>query len=177
MAQNRYVRDYRLVETVDERGRIRTDYEYIGDDYYYLRGPETALKARRTALAVCGVGWAALLGAMLPNSGGMRVLYVSLPLIFTVLALGLLTETLLSAASKTEPFQHRQADRLENRYPAASLAAAVLPGIALLGELVNLLRGVALNGGDGILCLCAAVTAGCGTLAFALRGRFAVRKG
>ena len=79
MAQNRYVKDYRLVETVDERGRIRTDYEYIGDAYYYAQGPERAASARKRALLLCGLGWLFCVGGMLPNSRGMHALYVSLP--------------------------------------------------------------------------------------------------
>ncbi len=33
VSRNRYVGDYRLVESIDERGRIRTDFEYIGATY------------------------------------------------------------------------------------------------------------------------------------------------
>ena len=36
MTVNKYVGDYMLVEDVDEKGRIKTTAEYIGDDYYYL---------------------------------------------------------------------------------------------------------------------------------------------
>ena len=67
MARRKYLKDYRLVETVDERGRIRTGYEYIGPDYRYARGLETALKARRQALAACGAGMLAFLGGLLPR--------------------------------------------------------------------------------------------------------------
>ena len=38
MSRNRYVGDYRLVESIDGRGRIRTDYEYIGANYAYAGG-------------------------------------------------------------------------------------------------------------------------------------------
>lgn len=177
MAQNRYVKDYRLVETVDERGRIHTDYEYIGDSYYYLRGAETARKEKRTVLTVCLAAWLAFVGALLPNSGGMHTLWVTLPFLFTALALGILTETLLTATPNREPFERRQADKLENRYPTAALSAAVLTGISLLGEGLNLLLRRPMNGGDAVFCLCAAVVAGCAVFVFSRRGSFACRKG
>lgn len=177
MAQNRYIKDYRLVETVDERGRIRTDYEYIAEPWYYENGPEWPRRAKKTALLLCAAGWLAFLGALLPNSRGMHTLFVSMPFVFAALPLGLLTETLISAVPKAEPFEHRQADKLTNRYPVVSLAAAALPLISLLGELINLLRGYVLNGGDILFSLCAAILSACGFAAFSLRGRFAVRRG
>ena len=177
MARNKYLKDYRLLESVDEKGRIRTDYEYIGDPWRYAGGAEAAMAGKKRAALGCLIGWAAFVGALLPNSAGMHTLFVSMPFVFTALALGLLTETVLSAMPKSEPFQHRQADKLQNRYPPAALVTALLPMISLAGELVNLLRGLSLNGGDAVFCLCAAVCAGCGLYAFSLRGRFAVRKG
>ena len=177
MAQNRHIRDYRLVETIDERGRIRTDYEYIGNDYYYLRGAEAVIRDRRTARIVCAAAWAAFVGGLLPNSGGMRTLWVSMPYIFTAVPLGVLTETLITAVPEKEPLQHRQADRLENRFPPASLAAAALPLISLVGEGIDLLLARPLNGGDAVLSLCAAMMAVCAAFVFSRRKRFGVRKG
>lgn len=177
MAQNRYIKDYRLLETVNERGRIRTELEYIGDDYYFVRGLAAVRKDRKLVFPVCAAAWAALIGGLLPNSAGMHTLYVSLPYLFTLLALGLLTETILTALPAKEPFEHRQADRLTNQWPPAALAAGILPCVSLLGELIRLLIGLPMNAGDGLLCLCAAIAAGCAFFLFSRRKRFAVRKG
>ena len=177
MAQGKYIKDYRLVETVDERGRIRTDYEYIGADYHYARGLPAVRPIRRRALGAALVGWLAFLGGLLPNSRGMHALYVSLPYIFSALPLATVTAVLLQDAPEKEPLEHRQADRLENRYPPAALAAGILPCAALAGELIRLLTGQAVNGGDGLACLGAAVTAAAGFFLFSLRRGFQVRKG
>lgn len=177
MPQNRYAKDYRLVETVNERGRIRTDVEYIGGPYRYAAGLNAAMRARRLCIALCAAGWLALVGGMLPNSEGMHRWYVSLPYIFAALPLGLLTDTLLFSAPRREPFERRQADRLQNRWPPAAIAAGLLPCVSLIADGVRMLSGGAANGADAVLCLCAALCAGCAWALFSLRRRLAPRKG
>ncbi len=177
MARRKYIKDYRLVETVDERGRIRTDYEYIGAAYRYACGPEAAKRERRLVLAACAVGWLAFLGGLLPRSAGSHVFYISLPYVFTALPLGLVTALLLDAAGRGKTFQRRHADRMTNVYPPACLFWALLPLISLLGTLVCLLRkSPDLTGGDAVFSLCAAVLCAAGFLAFSRRGRFAPEK-
>lgn len=176
MARKKFIRDYRLVETIDGRGRIRSDYEYIGSDYFYVQGAETVRREKKAVLAAVTAGWLAFAGALIPDSSGMHALYVALPFLFAAIPLGLLTDTLLSAAPRTEPLRHQQADMLENRYPPASLWTAILPAASLLGQLVRLLLGGGMNGGDGVFILCAAVLTACGIFAFSRRGRFVCRE-
>ena len=142
MSRNRYVGDYRLVESIDGRGHIRTDYEYIGAAYTYAEGAAAAARQLRWAMACCAVGWAAFAGAMIPVSAAMRTLYVSLPFAFAALPLGLMTGVLLGALRAREPLEHRHADRLENRGPACSFFVMLLSGISLAGEGVGLIRGL-----------------------------------
>ena len=176
MARKKYIKDYRLVETIDERGRIRSDYEYIGDGYVYVLGADAVRREKKTLLILIAVGWLAFVGALLPSAAGMHALYVALPFLFAAIPLGVTTDTLLSAAPNREPLRHQQADMLENRYPPAALWTAILPAAALLGELVRLLLGKAMNGGDALLALCGAVLIAVGVYAFSRRGRFACRK-
>lgn len=175
MARKKYIRDYRLVETIDERGRIRSDYEYIGSDYFYVLGAASVRKDKKAVLTAVVVGWLAFIGALIPSASGMRALYVALPFLFAAVPLGIVTDTLLSSAPAEEPLRHQQADMLENRYPPAALCAAILPAAALVGQIVRLLLGAG-NGGDLIFCLCAAVLAVCGGFAFSRRGRFLCRE-
>jgi len=176
MARKKNIRDYRLIETIDERGRIRSDYEYIGKDYVYVLDEGAVRHEKRTLLILVSAGWLAFLGALLPNAAGMRALYVALPLLFSAIPLGVMTDTLLTAAPAAGPLRHQQADMLENRYPPAALWTAILPGAALLGELLRWVLGAAMNGGDIALILCAAVLVGVGVYAFSRRGRFACRE-
>lgn len=168
MSRNRYVGDYRLLESIDGRGRIKTDYEYIGADYGFAEGSQAARRALLRALACCGLGWLAFVGALIPVSTAMRTIYVSLPFAFAALPLGLMTATVVRTLRAREPLEHRHADQLENRCPACSFFAMLLSGVALAGELVNLLRGAAFMAGDIVFCACAAALLGCGVAAHKL---------
>ena len=170
MARNRYVRDYRILETVDERGRIKADYEYIGKEYYFLCGGAAAARETRKAFALCAAGWICFLGAMLPVSAAMHTLYVALPFIFTALPLGMLTALVMSALRLSETLEHRFADRLENSYPVRALFTAALPAAALAGEAVRLLtdRSLAVTG-DAVFCVFALLLSVCGGALFSRR--------
>ena len=141
MSRNRYVGDYRIVESIDARGRVKSDYEYIGAPYVYA-GDATAVKAARSRVALCcAVGWAAWLSALIPISAAMRALYVALPFAFAAIPLALTAGTAVSLFREKEPFEHRHADRLENRAPACTFFLALLGVVALIGEVRAALRG------------------------------------
>ena len=174
MARNKYVRDYRLVEYISETGRVKTEYEYIGAHYYYTAPRETVARARIAVLAALAVGWLAFVGALIPVSAAMHTYYISFPFLFAALPLGILTDLCLSTLFLKEPLEHRHADKLQNRYPPACLAAAILSGAALMAELISLLiRGSASPGGDAVFCVCACCISAAAIFVFAKRGSFA----
>ena len=176
MVRKKYIRDYRIVERVDEGGRLRSDYEYIGGDYVYELGAEAVGREKRLVLAAVAAGWLAYLGALLPNAAGMHALYVALPFLFSAVPLGILTDIVFTALPGREPLRHEQADRLANTYPPAALFAAVLPGASMIGEGIAYLRGAPCGGQDVVFTLCAAALAACAGFAFSRRERFACRK-
>ena len=162
MSRNRYVGDYRLVESIDQRGRIRTDYEYIGADYVFAAGGEAARGILTRALAACGMGWLAFLGALTPLSAATRAWWVALPFAFVALPLALMTGAAARALRAKEPLEHRHADQLENRCPACSFFVMLLSAVALIGEAVNGARGAELLTGDIVFAACAALLFGVG---------------
>ena len=162
MSRNRYVGDYRLVESIDGRGRIRTDYEYIGAIYTYTGGAKDARRWLKRALATCVAGAAAYAGALIPVSTAMRTLWVALPFAFEALPLGLTVAALVRALRAGDRLEHRHADQLENRCPACSFFTMALPAIALIGEAANLFRGVGLLAGDIAFAAGAALLLCCG---------------
>ncbi len=162
MSRNRYVGDYRLVERINQRGRVQTDYEYIGAAYVYAEGTSAATAALKRALAACAVGWLAFVGALIGPSAASKTLWVILPFAFAALPLGLMTAPVARALRAKEPLEHRHADQLENRCPASSFFTVALPGIALVGEGVNLFRGVPMAAGDLAFAVCAALLIGVG---------------
>lgn len=175
MSRNRYVGDYRLIDTVNERGRIKTGYEYIGSPYGFIAPREEVEKAKKIALAACLLGWAAFVGALLPLSAAARTFYVSVPFAFSALPLGMATAVILGVMRVRDAFEHRHADRLENRYPACAFFLMALSGASLIGEMINLLRGAEMLAGDLAFSLCAAALFGCGLAAFRQREKLKCR--
>lgn len=177
MARNRYIKDYRIVETVNERGRIRSDYEYIGPPYSFIAPAEKIARLKKLLPALSILAWLLYVGAMLPRSLAMKTWYVSLPFAFTAVPLAMLTELCFSLYHCKEPMEHRVADKLENAYPARSLWAGAMAAVSLLGQLVNLIRGQSFLPGDLAFTLCAAGLLACGALFFRERGLLRTRKG
>lgn len=161
MSRNRYVGDYRIVESIDGRGRVRSDYEYIGAPYVYAEDAQTVNAARRRVATCCAAGWLAWVVALLPLSAAMRALVVALSYAFAALPLALATGIAVSLFREKPPFEHRHADRLENRAPACTFFVASLGSVALVGEGVNALRGSEMLPGDGVFAICAATLIAC----------------
>ncbi|MBQ3479788.1 MAG: hypothetical protein IJH25_16660, partial [Clostridia bacterium] len=111
--------------------------------------------------ACCAAGWLAWVVALLPVSAAMRALVIALAFAFAALPLALATGIAVSLFREQLPFEHRHADRLENRAPACTFFVALLGGVALAGEGVNVLRGAELLPGDGIFAACAAALVAC----------------
>lgn len=177
MARDKYIKDYRLLESIDQRGRLRVDYEYAGDYYRFTAGQGAAARQLRRTLALCVLGWGSFLAALLPQSTAMRTLYVSLPFAFSALPLGMLTALVFSQRKAAEPMEHPAADRLTNSLPPRALFTALLPAAALAGEGVRLLAGPGdLLPGDGIFALGALGLTVCGALAFAGRKALTAEK-
>ncbi|MBR6113826.1 MAG: hypothetical protein IKQ10_01455 [Oscillospiraceae bacterium] len=176
MARNKYVRDYRLLESIDERGRIQVASEYIGRYYEFAADAGTVAAEKKRLLALCAAAWAAFVGAMLPISGAMRTFYVSLPYVFSALPLGMLTALALAIPADGRLMEHRTADRIENSLPPRALFTALLPGAALLAQLARLLvTRTGLWPGDAVFCLGAAAVSALGAAAFSRRKKLAVR--
>ena len=162
MSRNRYVGDYRIVESMDARGRIRSDSEYIGTPYVYEGDDASVRAARRRMTACCAGGWAGFVAALLPASRAMHTWYISLPFAFAALPLALITGVTAQLYRAKPPFERRHADLLENRAPARTFFAMLLSGIAFIGEAAGALRGAALMRGDAVFSLGCAALFACG---------------
>lgn len=176
MARNKYVKDYRIVETIDERGRIKADYEYIGEPYRY-KNPVEAAKAEKTALGLDVLSLALFLAALLVRSRGSRTLYVVLPFAFSVLPLAMLADLTVSVIRAKKPMEHRFADKLDNSYPPICLGAMALAGMSFIAQLISIaVSRSGLMAGDLVFTLAAAGITAAMKKAFSLRDVFATEK-
>lgn len=143
MAGKKYTKDYHLTDTLDERGRIRTETTYIGSFYRFAAGAAAAGKALKRMLFLSALGALCFLVSLLPRSTASLAMYVMLPYLFTALPLGLLLTALLRLRGMGERLDHRAADQANDRVPGCCLWLLILPGVSLLGE------GIALTVGRG----------------------------
>lgn len=149
MAIDRYSKDYRLIDSVDGRGRIHSETEYIGAYYVFDAGLDTARGAGKRLALLCALSWLGFLAALYPPSTAGRTLYAALPCAFLALPLWLLSTVGFTALRAGEPLIHRDADRFTLRLPSAAVFAAVLSAGAFLGGVTAvLLAGHGMLPGD-----------------------------
>jgi len=161
MAGNKYIGDYRLNETFDEKGRVHVESEYIGT-YYCFSGSHDEVRCylRRGAVLIVGM-WAAYICSLLPDTQAMRRLWIALPYAFGALFLGLLTHTFVQIARAGETFERRIADRIQNTWPEHCVAVVILCGGSGIAAFLLALFTRQLTGANLLFAACAIVTGLC----------------
>jgi len=157
MAKGKYNRDYRLIEEFRENGRVRTDYEYIGDPWFFSSDRKTVAEEQNKALGLSVLAAAAFIFALIPYSGMMHKLWIALPFVFTAIPIFMTCDLVFSMRKWTEPMEHRNADKLNNSYPPRTLAVAYLSVVTLIAEAVYLVQNGFDIPGDKAMLICTAV--------------------
>ena len=184
MTPDRYAKDYKLVETVDQSGKTGFAYAYSGSLYALVKD----VKKSRRILAGTVVGWICFIVALLPSSHAMHVIWISIPFVFTAIPLWMLLKVVLlllrtrrssgkeqGGGARTRDgddgflLRNKEADLLTNTYPAASMFAFVLSAVALIGQGIALARGQWILPGDAVFAVCAALVCAAGIVLFRTR--------
>ena len=172
MAKNKYSRDYRLLEEFRSDGRIKTGYEYIGDAWTFKNDSQQVEGEKKKALWLIIAAWAAFVIALLPATGMMHKLWIALPFIFTALPLFMALELILGLQKLKVPMERRHADKLNNSYPARTLAILYLSAVSFIAEAIYLVTGGVRMAGDLIMTAGTAVVVLCAFWLFKKRGCF-----
>ena len=90
MVTRKYIKDYKLSESVTERGGIRTEAVYVGKHFEFADEAGAKKCARPLLWGGCGA-WLLFLGALLPRTGASKLMWVILPFAFSALPLGYMT--------------------------------------------------------------------------------------
>lgn len=90
MVTRKYIKDYKLSESVTERGGIRTEAVYVGKHFEFADEAGAKKCARTLLWGGCGA-WLLFLGALLPRTGASKLMWVILPFAFSALPLGYMT--------------------------------------------------------------------------------------
>ncbi len=166
MPRNKYVGDYRLIEQIDNSGKVKASYEYIGLDYQFICDNNVIVSARKKYLASVIIGWLAFIVSLLPYSASCHRLYVLLPYIFSAVPFFMLSEV-LSDAYKKEPLEHRNVDRLEMRLPSSSAFSLALAAFAFIADILGMLAdSLIFEIGDCIFLFCLVIYIYCCSIIF-----------
>lgn len=146
MVTTKYTADYRLENVVDPRtGKLVTKAVYRGD-WFSFEKPAALVRQRKVLITVLvGLAIAAFIGALLltginernQNVKAIEQYYVIIPfvgLMFPIFFMGTSTVRMWRATDKVTR-EHR--DKINERFAAACIGAAILSGISVIGHIVS----------------------------------------
>jgi len=177
MSQRKYLKDYKLIHTVNEKGRISSEPEYVGDYFVFQGNDDEAKAGGKKVLTLSLAAWICFFSSLLLNNGAMRLYWVSLPYVFTAIPLWKLTSAATALQKAEDRFTRRESDLFSNSFPAAAVWGMVLPIIAFAGTVLSAICGWGnLVRTDILFCACAVCCAFLCYLCFTLRKLFTTEK-
>ena len=159
MAKKKYVRDYEISETIDEKGRVRSVPVYVGS-YFCFCDAAAAKKSRPLLLAAALLGWIAYVMALWLPSGAGKLMYVILPFVFAAVPLWYVSSAVVALLRAGDKLKRSEAEKVAGNLPSASIFGIILTAVALIAEGVTAIAApeklnaadIAFAAGAGILC-------------------------
>lgn len=159
MAKKKYVRDYEISETIDEKGRVRSVPVYVGS-YFCFCDAAAAKKSRPLLLAAVLLGWIAYVMALWLPSGAGKLMYVILPFVFAAVPLWYVSSAVVALLRAGDKLKRSEAEKVAGNLPSASVFGIILTAVALIAEGVTAIAApeklnaadIAFAAGAGILC-------------------------
>lgn len=177
MSSRKYHKDYKLIEHVDDSGRVKTETVYCGDKFYYSSGADKAGKALRQMLACSAFSTISYILSLVPYSSASHTMLVLIPYLFSALPLWMLLSSLIVLLRKKDALEQREADYANNRITACCLWLMILPGFSLVAELASILmKQIVFLHGDFIFAICSLLLIVCAGICFSRRKDVAAEK-
>ena len=149
MAKKKYVRDYEISETIDEKGRVRSVPIYVGSYFCFCD-------------AAAALGWLAYIVALWLPSGAGKLMYVILPFVFAAVPLWYVSSAVAALLRAGDKLKRSEAEKVAGNLPSASVFGIILTAVALIAEGITAIAAPEkLNAADisfaaGAVILCAA---------------------
>lgn len=138
MASKKYIKDYDLVETEDEKGRSTKTVVYHGD-YFHVNLEESQIKQFKLQLGLLFVAaLASHVCAGLVNNPGLYKAYMAIPYTTAFLPLFFLAEGILRIPIKKRVYRNEEMGLSYQRVVGMSRFYLIMNGIGVLGALVYL---------------------------------------
>lgn len=139
MGMKKYVKDYKTILSVNEKGEQIRTYEYQGD---YFKLPFSAARMQKYKLTflltLAGIILAHITGGMM-NNPGMRQFYVAIPYVLVYLPIFNLLRSGIRLPVEERKYRREEIGVTYERFSNHSLILLIMLGISLAGEVVFLL--------------------------------------
>lgn len=139
MGMKKYIKDYKTILSVNEKGEQIRTYEYQGD---YFKLPFSAAQMQKFKkiflLTLAGIILLHIAGGVF-NNPGMRQFYVAIPYIMVFLPLFNLLRSGLRLPVEERKYRREEIGVTYERFSNHSLILLIFLGICLAGEVVFLL--------------------------------------
>lgn len=161
MAKKKYVRDYEISETIDEKGRVRSVPIYVGS-YFCFCDAAAAKKSGRLLAPAAALGWLAYIMSLWLPSGAGKLMYVILPFVFAAVPLWYVSSAVAALLRAGDKLKRSEAEKVAGNLPSASVFGIILTAVALIAEGITAIAAPEkLNAADisfaaGAVILCAA---------------------
>jgi len=131
MAKKKYVRDYEISETIDEKGRVRSVPIYVGS-YFCFCDAAAAKKSGRLLAPAAALGWLAYIVALWLPSGAGKLMYVILPFVFAAVPLWYVSSAVAALLRAGDKLKRSEAEKVAGNLPSASVFGIILTAVALI---------------------------------------------
>jgi hypothetical protein len=139
MGMKRYIKDYKTILSVNEKGEQIRTYEYQGD---YFRLPFSAAQMQKFKinfiLVLAGIVLAHIAGGVMNNSG-TRQFYVAIPYVLTYLPIFNLLRSGIRLPVEERKYRREEIGVTYERFNNHSLILVILLGVCLAGEVIFML--------------------------------------
>ena len=116
MAKKKYVRDYEISDTIDEKGRVRSVPVYVGS-YFCFCDAAAAKKSGRLLAPAAALGWLAYIMALWLPSGAGKLMYVILPFVFAAVPLWYVSSAVVALLRAGDKLKSSEAETVAGDLP------------------------------------------------------------
>ena len=138
---NRRLKDYRFSEMINEKGKRTMVLEYTGN-YFYYKDSERAMRAKPFAIAYGVVMIACWILALSFRISALRLGYVSIPYVASVIGVFLYCRGAFVVMVKKEPFIRPDGDSINYKFGLGAGICVLLVLVSFVGTIVSLIGGV-----------------------------------
>ena len=131
MISNNSLKYYRIVKTVDDKGRTISTAVYIGGDYRL--DPPVSARTKIMLMCLSVLSCLSYIASLCLVTQTSRIVYIVIPFVFLIVPLFLITTSAISLLLMGNILMRHKAESIAKRLPRYALIAAIFSCVTLLG--------------------------------------------